>query len=284
MKLAAIINPMSRTVPADAAEALEAEIRSTGHDLVLMHCATDDLLANVKEAAGSDADAVIAWGGDGTAACALTACAACRLPVLALPGGTMNMLPHRLHGRNDDWRDILRRILADPVVDTIGAGVIGGQRFYVAALFGRLTAIAESREAVRQGALLEAAQAVIGNQVLDVKTRLRIASRHTSGEKLTSAVAAAIVVSAEEMPALEIATVDPESTFELLATAVDAMVHGWRDAEPVERHISRSIMIHDLSDGQIPATLDGERVLFNSPVEVKLMDEAARILRAGAGG
>jgi len=284
MKLAAIINPMSRTVPADAAEALETAVRDAGHDLVLMRCSADDLSTNVNEAAGSDADAVIAWGGDGTLACALTACGAADIPVLVLPGGTMNMLPHRLHGKTDDWQDILNRTLADPVADTIGAGMIGEQRFYVAALFGRLTAFAESREAMRQGALLEAAQAVIGNQVLDVKTRLRITSRHKSGEKLTSAVAAAIVVSDEEVPALEVAAVDPESTFELLATAVDAMMHGWRDAEPVERDISRSITIHDLGDGKIPATLDGERVMFDTPVEVKMLDNAARILRAGAGG
>ena len=60
MKLAAIINPMSRSVPADAAEALEAAVRQAGHDLILMHCSTDNLLTHVNEAAGSDADAVIA--------------------------------------------------------------------------------------------------------------------------------------------------------------------------------------------------------------------------------
>ena len=284
MKLAAVINPMSRTVPEGAADALEAAIRETGHDLALMHCSADDLSANVRVVAGSDADAVIAWGGDGTLACALTACGASGLPVLALPGGTMNMLPHRLHGQNDDWRDILYRVLANPVADTIGAGTVGERRFYVAALFGRLTAFAETREAVRQGDILEAAQAMIDSHVLDVKTRLRITSRHREGEQLTNAVAAAIVVSGGQTPALEVAAIDPDSTFELLTTAIDAMVHGWRDAGPVERDIARSITVHDLTDSRIPATLDGERVVFETPVEVKMLDAAARILRAGAGG
>jgi len=282
MKLAAIINPMSRSVPEDAADALEAAVREAGHNLVQLGCSHEALVANVQAAASGTADAVIAWGGDGTLACTLTACGPSGPPVLVLPGGTMNMLPHRLHGNDADWREILDRVLRAPVVGPIAAGTAGDHRFYVAALFGKLTAMAESREAVRKGDVLEAAQAVLTGDVLDCETRLRITSRHRMGEQMINAVAAAIGVSSEQAAALEVAAIDPDSTLEMLATAVDALIHGWRKAEPVERDVSHSLTIHDLSDSPIPATLDGEPVLFDTPVEIRILDKAARVLRAEA--
>lgn len=282
MKLAAVINPMSRSVPENAAAALEAVVRGAGHNLVQLGCSADNLLSNVQAAAASDADAVIAWGGDGTLACTLTACGPSGPPVLVLPGGTMNMLPHRLHGNESDWRDVLERVLRAPVAEPISAGTAGDHRFYVAALFGKLTAVADSREAVRKGDVLEAAQAVLSGDVLDCETRLRITSRHRMGEQMINAVAAAVGVSSEQAAALEVAAIDPESTLEMLATAVDALIHGWRKAKPVERDVSHSLTIHDLSGDPIPATLDGEPVLFDTPVEIRILDEAARVLRAEA--
>lgn len=283
MKFAAIINPMSRSVPEGGPDVLEAELRAAGHDLVSLACDPGNLLADVRKAADSEAEAVIAWGGDGTLACTLTACGASGPPVLALPGGTMNMLPHRLHGQEAGWQEVLENVLRKPVVQTIGAGEAEGERFYVAALFGRMTALAGSREAVRKGDLLDAAQTLMEGGVLDVETRLRVTSRHRSGEQLINAVAAAVVVSGSDVPALEMAAIDPESTLDLLGTAIDAMIHGWKNAEPVERDISRSITIHDLSNSRIPATLDGEQVSFKTPVRIRMIDDAARVLRAGAG-
>jgi diacylglycerol kinase family enzyme len=284
MKFSVIINPLSRSVPKDGARELEAAIRAAGHDIVEMNCRADCLQDDVCAAAGSAADGVIAWGGDGTLACALTACGSSGLPVLTLPGGTMNMLPKRLHG-DGHWHEILDRILRKPAVRMLPAGEAAGQRFYIAALFGRLTGLAETREAVRKGELLEAAHALVEGEILDVETRLRLSwekKRASSGmsQQTISAVAAAVALNSGHIPRFEVASIDPDSTLDLLSTALDAVVHGWKEADPVEHDISEAVTVHDLNGADIPATLDGERVTFTSPVRIRLVKEAARVICA----
>ena len=287
MKFSVVINPLSRSVPKDAADQLDAAVQAMGHDIVELRCGSDQLEENVRAVAASQADAVIAWGGDGTLACTLTACGGDGLPVLALPGGTMNMLPKRLHGEGT-WNEVLDRVLAKPETETIAAGEVDGQRFYIAALFGRLTGLAETREAVRKGELINAAQALVEGEVLDVETRLRLCwakQCETPGkaEQAISAVAAAVALKSGPSPAFEVAAIDPASTMDLISTALDAMVHGWKDAGPVEHDVSETVTVHELEDAAIPATLDGEQVTFTSPVKVRLVKEAAKVLCAGAG-
>nr|WP_321440290.1 diacylglycerol kinase family protein [uncultured Hyphomonas sp.] len=281
MKFSVVINPLSRSVPKGAADEIEAAVQASGHDIAYLHCSSDQLSRGVREAADSDADAVIVWGGDGTLACALNACGAKGLPVLALPGGTMNMLPKRLHG-GGTWHEILERVLSAPITETLAAGEVDGQRFYIAALFGRLTGLAESREAVRKGELINAAQALADGEVLDVETRLRLSWTKMSDktEQTISAVAAAVAVKSSGAPALEVAAIDPDSTMDLVSTALDAMVHGWKDAGPVEHDVSEMVSVHELEGGDIPATLDGEQVTFTSPVRIQLVKQAARVLCA----
>jgi diacylglycerol kinase family enzyme len=287
MKLSVIINPLSRSVPKGAADEMEAAIRVSGHDLCALSCSADRLGESVRAAAASDADAVIAWGGDGTLACTLTACGMSGPPVLALPGGTMNMLPKRLYG-DAPWHDILERALSKPDSRSIAAGEADQRRFYIAALFGRLTALAETREAVRKGELLDAAQALVEGEVLDVETRLRLSWKalpdhlHT-GEHLLSAVAAAVALTKDGPPAFEVAAIDPDSTLDLMSTALDAMIHGWKQADPVEYGVSRSVTVHELGDAAIPATLDGEQVSFAGPVHIRMIEQAARVLYAEPG-
>ncbi len=284
MKFSVIINPLSRTVPKGAADELEAAILASGHEITQLHCSSGQLEDDVHTAASSGSDGVIAWGGDGTLACALTACGTSGPPVLALPGGTMNMLPKRLYGEGA-WHQILERVLANPATETLAAGKIENRRFYIAALFGRLTGLAETREAVRKGDLRDAAQALVEGDVLDVETRLRLSWARQDGrpdlsEQAINAVAAAVALTSGPSPAFEVAAIDPNSTMELFSTALDAMIHGWKDAGPVQHDVSDTVAVHDLSGADIPATLDGEQVTFSSPVRIHLIKEAARVLCA----
>ncbi len=284
MKFSVIINPLSRSVPKGAADELEAAILASGHDIEKLYLSSKKLEEDVQAAASSGADGVIAWGGDGTLACALTACGASGLPVLALPGGTMNMLPKRLYG-DGAWHQILEQVLSKPATETLAAGKIGDHRFYVAALFGRLTGLAQTREAVRKGELRDAAQALVEGEVLDVETRLKLSWVRQQGEPGMSeqeidAVAAAVTLTNGPSPAFEIAAIDPNSTMELFSTALDAMIHGWKDAGPVEHDVSDTVAVQDMSGADIPATLDGEQVTFSSPVRVDLINNAARVLSA----
>ena len=192
------------------------------------------------------------------------------------------MLPKRLYG-DGTWYEILDRVLAEPKTESLAAGKIENRRFYIAALFGRLTGLAETREAVRKGELRNAAQALVEGEVLDVETRLRLswaksrAGAPSSGQTI-SAVAAAVALTSGAPPKFEVAAIDPNSTMELFSTALDAMVHGWKDAEPVLHDVSEAVSVHDLGGADIPATLDGEQVSFSSPVRIELVEQAARVL------
>jgi len=282
MKFSVIINPLSRSVPKGATDELEAAIVASGHDVDELYCSADQLRKNVEAAASSKTDGVIVWGGDGTLACALTTYGMSGPPVLALPGGTMNMLPKRLYG-DAPWNEVLETVLSSPETRTIAAGRIEDRQFYIAALFGRLTGLAETREAIRKGALRDAANALVEGEVLDVETRLRLTwltrgSESGLSEQTISAVAAAVALTSAPDPALEVAAIDPGSTMELFTTALDAMMHGWKQAEPVSHGVSDAVSVHDLGGDEIPATLDGEQVSFTSPVHVELVRKAARVL------
>lgn len=279
MKLAALVNPKSGSVPENAPDELEAAIREKGHDLIGFQIASDDLEAQAKELAKSDTDAAVVWGGDGTLACVLNQCGSTDLPVLVLPGGTMNMLPKRLHGQ-DNWKRILDRVLADPVTDALSAGEINGQRFYVAALLGQMTRLTEAREAVRAGKLVGAAQSLIENNALDLETRLKISTRRGAKQNDMDAVAAAVVLSDGRTPTLEIAAIDPDSTMDLIYTTLDAMIRGWREAGPVERDVTDQVIVCDMAGEKIPMTLDGEPFEASGSVEIRLVRTAARVLRA----
>jgi diacylglycerol kinase family enzyme len=286
MKLAAIINPLSRTVPKGASDELKAAIAAAGHELVSLSIASDDLEARAHAAAESGADAIVVWGGDGTLACVLTICGADGPPVLTLPGGTMNMLPRRLHGEGS-WHEVLDRVLADPEERVIAAGDVDGHRFYVAALFGRLTGLAESREAVRKGQLLDAAQTMVDGDVLSVETRLSLHCGQAGNPDKArgpaiEAVAAAVALTDGPHPAFDVASIDPSSALELISTAMDAMIRGWRDADAVERDVTSSVTVEDPDGLAIPSTLDGEQVQFETPVEVRLIERAAKVLCARA--
>ena len=131
----------------------------------------------------------------------------------------MNMLPKRLYG-DGAWYQILDRVLSKPDVETIAAGKIENRRFYIATLLGRLTGLAETREAVRKGELRDAAQALVEGNVLDIETRLRLAWKTRDGqsglsEQTISAVAAAVAITSGPSPAFEVAAIDPGSTMEL---------------------------------------------------------------------
>lgn len=114
------------------------------------------------------ANVIVVLGGDGTARAAAEAFAD-GPPMIILPGGTLNVLPHALYG-DRTWPDALRDALAGGRVKRLVCGAANGTRFFVAALFGAPTLLATAREAVREGKLLTAAKRFQGGTLC---TRLR---------------------------------------------------------------------------------------------------------------
>lgn len=275
--LRAVINPASGSVPAEAEAALSDALSGMGHVADITITDSDALNEAMKAAVQSGPDVLIAWGGDGTIACALSAAGMDGPAILPLPGGTMNMLHTRVFGEFEDWNDVLQRGLSKGEPRPIPAGEVGDRRFYVAAMLGRLVKFTETREALRDGQLVTAAQSATGSGALNLDTALRWTSKD-AGATSHEATAIALSVDPDNPDAFDIASIDPDSLLQLAQTGIEALMQGWQDAGSVDLRQSGHVDIASLDGAPIAATLDGERLDLPQATSFRLVPEAARVL------
>jgi len=279
-KIVALVNLKSGSVPKDGGEALQNALSELGYDADVAPFGEGDLKDTIRRAVDKGADCLIAWGGDGSVNCAMSIAGPDGPPVLALPGGTMNMLHQRLHHGRTEWQDILTSALTDPEIVPWAAGEIEGHRFYVAVMAGRITSLSESRELVRKGAILEAIGAAAKNEVFDMETRLDFRSRVGARTVKTLATAGAVVLAGERRPRFDVAGIDPGSQLELVSVGVQSLLKGWRDAEDVTVEVATTVTLEDVHGEPIPATIDGEPIELPAICEFRLVPNSARVLRA----
>ncbi|MFN3314531.1 MAG: diacylglycerol/lipid kinase family protein [Hyphomonas sp.] len=281
MKFGAIVNVSAGSVPEDAIRLLKEAVAEHGHQVVFPSADSLAPEAQIRQMVREKLDAVIVWGGDGTIATVLTELGGHPMPVLALPGGTMNILPKKLHDGATDWRNVLDAVLSNPAEKWIPAGIAGESRFYVAALFGRLTHLGGSREAIREGNLMEAVNILAREDALALDPELEILtpSKETSS---VSAMAAAVLLGEGADAGLEVTAMAPESGLDLAAAAIEAIFTGWRNGADFRAGgLQMLSMCHD-SDEAVPATIDGEPCELSCPVEIRYLPRAACMLVAGA--
>jgi diacylglycerol kinase family enzyme len=278
MKLGIIVNERSGSVPEDGRAQLELEIQDAGHEAIVPVDPEADLQDQVAGLMAQDVDAIAVWGGDGTI-CAVLQTTNGKTPVLVLPGGTMNLLPKRLHDGEMDWKKIVRSVLENPKPTWISAGEVAGQRFYVAALFGQLTHIGASREAVREGSILEAVSILTDRSALDIETNILIEVFQTDKRREFPATAAAVIPADEG--GLEIAVIAPDSHLDLAATAMDAMIKGWREGAHFHADNASAIRMNHAKGGMIPATVDGEPHEPGEHFNISYLPKAACVMVAG---
>ncbi len=278
MKLAALINAASGSTHHDA----EAKLRSWIPEGSTLDACTvfvnGNLSGAIDELVAKPVDALIIWGGDGTLTCALNCTGTNGPPIIALPGGTINLLPKRLYGPDLNCEHILSRALSDGAMQLLHAGEIGDRRFYIAAMIGTLTGLGESREKLRDGNVIEAAQLVADTDALDITTRLRLHSRSRQQNEAVQATAAAIALREDGSEEFDLAVIDPSSHLDLVAIAVNALISGWENAEGIRHIMTKGVEVLDAYDEGIPATLDGEPCTLPSRFEVELVTNAARVI------
>lgn len=281
MKITALVNPDAGSVPKDGEALLAKALEEMGVDFTCLSAHGAEFAALAQQAARDKVDAVIVWGGDGSAACVLNSLGDDGPPVLALPGGTMNLLHRRLHHGLTDWREVLELALREPAAENISCGEVEGQRFYVAAMFGKLTGLHATREALRKGEVIAAAKAISETGALELETRLTMTVRHRGEDHVIEAVAAAVAV-AETGPArLEAAAIDPDNIGDFFSIGLDVLMHGWRESDTIETDLSaRQVHLSDATGESIPATIDGEPAELPAQCTARLIRNAVRVLRA----
>lgn len=272
MHFSSIINTASGSVPNDAADRLKSLVEKHGHTIEL-ECVDGSSLPNAcDQIKARSSDGIIAWGGDGTLACALDCAAELDVPLLALPGGTMNLLTQRIHGEASDWVSALNRAFEREEVVTIPAAQFEGRTFYVGLLVGHLTELAKSREHLRSGEIIPAMREAVQSGALDLETALRL----RFGLEEISATAAGVFVPETGDKELDIVTIDPDGIWDLVETGLNALVGKWYEAPGVALKKADSLTIMSRQN-DIPATMDGEPVILTSGVRIDFLPDAVKV-------
>lgn len=145
-----IWNPASGSTDANAGEAFAAAAAVHGLQLVGSSRFPEDSppTAADLEAAGVDTLAILA--GDGTINAVSAALDDWDGQLLALPGGTMNVLPHLLHGKVA-WPEVLAAAVAGAPATPLPFACVGEARALVGLIIGPAAAWVHARERWRAG-------------------------------------------------------------------------------------------------------------------------------------
>lgn len=285
MKSIALFNPKSGSVPADAREKLLAVLQEAGiNGAELIETDPTDCDAQLKRLAEMAPDLFIVWGGDGTIRTALTTVGPITPNLLLLPGGTMNLLPHAIHGEKT-WDAVLRDVLKTPKRRDLPAGEANGERFYCAMLAGAPAHFAEVRESLRRGEIVKAAAAT--SSAIEVLKNMHLEASYRDGYAFTdsrlptSSVVGAIIGSLTKSGhGMEVASLANPTATGALNVVWTSFFTDWRNAPGVEVAPATSLDIGSDEGQDIPIIADGEPVESASRVRVTFVEKASQCLAA----
>ncbi len=277
-RVAAVINTSSGGCDAAAEAKLRAVFDQAGLGQATVTTVTSDGLEAALKAAIAACDVLVTLGGDGTIRSAAERCGAAGIPLIPLPGGTMNMLTTALHG-SAGWEKALADTLAAPKLRTVSGGKAQGRPFYCVAILGTPTLWADAREAVRRGDLV----AAVGLSVTAIRRHGANRLSYRLGENLTGTAEAVAVICplvsrsmAKDEQALEAVALDPETAAEAFGLAMHAMMDDWRRDPSVEgAKVTRVIVT---AHGRIPLIMDGEKVKLDRSVTITFEPAAFRAI------
>jgi diacylglycerol kinase family enzyme len=265
----AIVNKSSRTTPIDAEHILQ---RHLGANLKCVDFDPDAIDAQIDEYLEECQAPIIAWGGDGTICCALEAIDN-RLPLLALPGGTMNLVHKEIHGADMDCETLLRAATRDGLEEqSLTRARANGRSFFVAALVGNLTKLTDAREAIRDGRPLSAALGFMSDTTFDLDHVFTVGGHEACDE---AAALAAFINNQDKT--FDIGTINPNTLADLMAVSLEAGLKDWREADRVNFTQKSALQIEGAYE-RIHVTLDGEAREMKLPLSLKLEPKGARVL------
>ena len=235
-----------------------------------------DAFASVKT---DGTDLLIIYGGDGTCKSGAIVAREAGIALVALPGGTMNMLPKALYG-TDDWQVALERALSQESPRWQAAGNINDHIFFCGAIIGDPILMSEARESLRDGEVIKAVKKLPG-----------IMSAISHGEEFEFTVdrkrfdkdVNALQVYCPYMSAgatspdhFELASVPQLSMSEVIGIGAKAIAQDWRDSGHVKTALARHVTIK--GQGAFDILLDGEPEQINCPVNIGLEPQGVLVL------
>jgi diacylglycerol kinase family enzyme len=279
LRVAAVLNRSSGSCDATAEATLISILQSQGITPTAARSVDGaEIVAALDDMAAANIDVLIVLGGDGTIRTAAEKCSDAGILFIALPGGTMNMLPKAIYGERP-WQEALAETIAQPYTATIGGGRVSGYRFFCAGIFGSPAHWAEAREALRANRLREAFDRALRAYRRSFSTKLRYRFG-SGGEGTAKALAVICPLISKSMPSdaptLEAAALNPSDLGGVFSLALSGMFSDWRADANVTTCAARSIQIS--SRKAIPALLDGEMVRLDRTAEIRFIPDAFHAL------
>lgn len=274
-RVEAVVNPLSGSVGAGAAEQLEALLAAHGYGARVCEADPRDLSCAVRNAVDQAPDLVVILAGDGTAAMAARRAGPDGPLVAPLAGGTMNMLPHALYGPLG-WKEALEATLNHGEERWVAGGEVDGQAFYVAAILGAPTLWARAREAMRKGRLdlaLARARTALSRAFSGPLTYELDNGVQGAAEALTL-LSPLVSRKMHGEAALEAAALDVRGAADAFRLGFNFLTGDWRDDPAVLVNLITGGEVR--ARGSIPAILDGEPRRLPSSVSIKFVPNAFR--------
>ena len=279
LKIGAIINTSSGGCDSESEQKILSILTRAGIVEPKVWCGeAKEMERSFAEAAGQKLEVLIVLGGDGTIRTAAETCAEKGSYLIPLPGGTMNMLPRALYG-DVAWEESLKNTLAAPSLKVLSGGRIAGKQFLIAAIVGAPALLAEPRESLREGNIVNAIEkgSVAFRKMFETKIQYLI-----SGEMKGEAEAVALIcpLISEQMSdseqALEAAVIDVESAAEVIGLVSTAAFGKWRDHRNILLTRTKTMRVQSRND--IPALLDGEKINLGGSAEINFAPKAVTVL------
>jgi diacylglycerol kinase family enzyme len=277
-RIQAVINPAAGSVGPDAEKIVAELVSRHGYDLTIVMPSPDELASALQAAVGADPDLVLILAGDGTARLAAELCGPDGPLVAPMAGGTLNMLPHAIYGKQP-WQTVLPATLETGVERAVSGGRVSGHTFFVAAILGSPALWAYAREAARAHDLRRAWQRA--NYALrraftgSVRYGLDGAAARRSSEAM--ALITPLVSSAVQgEPGLEAAAFGVHSAREVVRLAFNGLISDWRQDPSVTAQICQRGRIE--AHHAIPCVLDGEIQHLPHKIDFEFLPKAFRAL------
>jgi diacylglycerol kinase family enzyme len=277
--VAVILNTASGSCDASSEEAMRTILADAGIQTPGIWCGGPEYMDEAFTAAhATNPDILIVLGGDGTIRTGAEACTPQGPLLIALPGGTMNVLPKALYGERP-WQDALKETLAAPRIKSVSGGSIGGQQFFIAAVLGAPALLADARESLREGDI--GSTLAKGKEALDNLLVRKVEysfSPEIAGEADMVFIVCPLIseILDEKEMAFEAAAVHLQNMGDVVGLISAAAFGNWREDEKVAVVRTRSISVSAKED--IPVILDGETIELGTSAEITFMPIAFKAL------
>jgi len=284
-KLAILVNVSAGAYKFFGRQRLEAAIKRCGHEWSarIVYSTGGQLRTQAQALAAGGTQMIGVFGGDGSARTVALALRGSDVPMLPLPGGTLNRLCHRVHGHANLDKILGNLRCAKPV--WLSGGMANEHVFLVAAGFGPWMAFYSVRETVRSHGIVAGFKA------------LRAMRRNLFAGKLSldgSNSASDVIIVAPEyvdqafgfgvkdqnphLSGLEVASARFGSLPKVLGLGVAVLTKSWRERSHVSHHISSHVGTIEYGGEDIFGLVDGEKCQMGKAVTVRRITKAALVL------